>query len=477
MKYKCRFKCRLLFTLAILHLAFLINGQITFQKVYPTTYDKDSREVLPTPDGGYIIAGMTNNADITDCDLYVMKTDYAGEFVWGKIYGGAKPDYAYGIIETGDGNYFVIGYSQSFGGGDMDAYLLKIDPLGNVIWEKTYIGFGYDEGREIIKTQDGNFVIVGSTNSNLSSQDAFLMKIDLTGAVIWIKYYGGNAVEFGNSVQECPDGGLILTGQTFSYGQGGDAFLVRTNANGDTLWTKHFGGALADEGVSVIANNDNTFALAIRDSCNGKDVDIRIIKTDGTGAITWSKLYSGAQKDTPKKLRATNDGGYIVGAISRSFGWINPDIWILKLNSSGDTTWSRHFGSSDHEHCHDIKQSSDGGYLVAGHSRSFSPSRKIMFLKLNSDGLVSIEEQTHAYLNFNIYPNPCSDGMITINVEKNILCKIKIFNALGQVVFLETELLKPDEPKIIELKNKQPGLYFISMESENNKTMGKIILQ
>src|ERR1043166_6011289 len=115
----------------------LLSAQGGFIQLYSTTYDKTSREVLPTSDGGYIIAGATNNNRLNDCDVYVMKTDAGGNILWDKSFGGNSPDYAYSMIQSEDGNYIITGFTQSFSGGDYDVYLLKIDPSGNKIYEKT----------------------------------------------------------------------------------------------------------------------------------------------------------------------------------------------------------------------------------------------------------------------------------------------------------------------------------------------------
>jgi hypothetical protein len=458
-------------------ISFSYQAQTTFQKVYPTSYDKTARDIMPTPDGGYLMVGYTNNNNMNDCDMYVMKADAQGNLLWDREFGGSRPDYAYNIIETGDGNYFVIGYSASFGSGDLDVYLVKMDPSGNKIWEKTYIGFGNEEGREIVPAGDGNFVIVGSTNSNLSSQDVFLMKIDPTGSVMWIKYYGGSGSETGDSVKRCPDGGFIVGGETYSYGQGGDAFLIRTNSNGDTLWTKHFGGAQSEEIVSVISNNDGSYTYAVRDSSNGRDVDVRIMKSDASGNVVWNKLYSGPDKDTPHRINPVNDGGYIVGAISRSFGWINPDMWVLRLNSGGDTLWSKHFGDTEHEHCYSAKQSADGGFLACGHSRSYGPSQKVMFVKMSDAGTVSIEEQLANTQRFGIYPNPTIDGKLYLKGGPDNY-NIKVYTASGQLLMEKTtDAMKPEESGIVDLKGNVPGIYLIRLEANGMVSNSKVILR
>ena len=151
-------------SLAVLLLSFVIKGQTYFQKVYQSSpHDQEAQDVLPTSDGGYILAGYTTNTTFNDCDVYIMKADANGNLLWTKTYGVNKPDFPYHMLATNDGNYFLVGYSQSYGGGDYDILLMKIDPSGNMLWTKTYGGFGNDMGRDIIATNDGNYLIVGSS--------------------------------------------------------------------------------------------------------------------------------------------------------------------------------------------------------------------------------------------------------------------------------------------------------------------------
>ncbi|MGZ3898870.1 MAG: T9SS type A sorting domain-containing protein [Bacteroidia bacterium] len=454
-------------------LPIFIIGQVTFQKVYPTTYDKTARDILPTSDGGYILTGYVNTSSLTDCNLYVMKTDNMGNLLWEKSFGGNKPEYSYNILSTSDGNYFIIGYSFSFNAGDMDVYLIKIDPSGNLLWQKTFGGSGNEEGHEIIQTGDGNYAIVGTTNSNTTSQDIFLMKIDLAGTQSWIKYYGGSGKEYGNSIKLCSDGGYIITGQTFSSGPKGLAYLIRTDSNGDTLWTKRYGASLDNEGVAIVANSDGSFTYVERDSSSTSDVDIRVIKTDASGNKLWDKLYGSTLKDTPKSICNTSDGGYLVGGMSRSFGWVNPDMWLLKVNAGGDTLWSRHFGGSDHEHCYKAKEW-DNGYIAAGHSLSYGPGQKVMFVKMNSSGVVGLNEYVASNNEFNVYPNPSPDGLINIEVENNLPVKLRLIDALGRVIYAGKTCIETSH--VIDIGVQQQGIYLLTVESQQGITTRKIVI-
>ncbi|MBI2722522.1 MAG: T9SS type A sorting domain-containing protein [Bacteroidetes bacterium] len=468
--------------LALILSLILISGNICsqtyFEKVYSNPpYDQEGQDVLPTADGGYLIAGYTNTSILNDADVLVIKSDAAGNEIWRKTYGGTKPDFPYHMLATTDGNYFLVGYSQSYGGGDYDILLMKIDPAGTVLWTQTYGGWGNDIGRDVITTSDGNYVIVGSSNSpGLADQNANLIKIDPSGNVLWSKFYGGTANDYGNSVRQTSDGGYIMLGKTFSYGVGnGDAYLVKLNSNGDTTWTKTFGGPQNDEGEYITIAPDGGYAFLVRDSSSaGKDIDVRFIKTDASGNVVWNKVYGGNKKDTPKMVQTTSDGGYIIGAISRSFGWMNPDMWILKCNSLGDTTWARHYGGTQNEHCYVVREMTDGSYIAIGKTGSYGPNLSAYFLKLNSQGTltVGLEEQNKNPLTISVYPNP-STGIFNIDLTEIGPANIHINDLLGKEIY--TKSINKTGLESIQL-NSKPGIYFMTLKTGKGEVTKKLIV-
>lgn len=461
-----------------------VQGQTTFQKVYSGFYDMDGLDVIPAIDGGYIITGMINNDIIDDIDIHIIKTNSTGDKVWEKSYGGDKPEYSFGILKaTDDSGYYIIGYSRSFGGGDSDTWLLKIEVDGDTAWTRTYGSWGNDFGKEIIPTSDGNYMMVGYSNGlGGSNYDAYLIKIEPDGDVIWEKKYGGGNIELGNSVKQTPDGGYIMFGQTFSYGTNGDAYLVKTNSTGDQTWYKTYGGSQNDEGIFVLANSDGSYTFCVRDSSTvGTDVDVQIIKTDAAGTIIWDKNYGGNKKDTDKMIQPTNDGGYIVAAISRSFSFSQlPDMWILKLDSNGDTLWSRSYGGQDNEHCYSVRQTTDGGYIAVGKTESFSTENGVMFLKLNPFGNLGPVSVNEHFSNNDIvvYPNPTNDGIVTIYLgEKTLPASLKVSDVLGQLIYSEPFSYSGNKNRIVDLSDQGPGVYFISILSGNQFSIKKIIVK
>lgn len=453
-------------------------AQTFFQKVYTTSpYDEEGLDVMPMADGGYLIAGYTTNTLINDIDLQMTKTDAAGNMVWRNTYGGARPDFPYRMLLNSDGTYFVIGYSQSYSAGDYDVFLIKLDGGGAFLWQKTYGGWGNDQGYEIIATNDGNYMIVGNSNSAaMADQDVYLVKIDPAGNKIWDKYLGGPANDFGNSIKQTPDGGFIVMGMTFGAGANGDAYMLKTDAGGNFSWSKNFGGGLYDEGVFITVNGDGTMVFAIRDSSNvGNDIDVRVIKTDAGGNVLWNKSYGGSKKDTPKMVQATMDGGYVVAAITRSFNLVNPDMWIVKLDANGDTTWTRKYGGFQNEHCYVVREMWDGSLIATGKTSSFSPNFDAIFVKMNSMGTLTLGvEAPLVRSDFRLFPNPTA-GSLHLDLSGTKPLALSVTDMSGKEVYVKKKI--ETEELTIDLEGKSPGLYFVTVRSASTSITKKIVLQ
>lgn len=459
-----------------------VMAQGPFEKTYSTNHDRSLRDVLKTADGGYILCGWSNTSDPTECDVLVMRTDINGNHLpgWPKTYGKsgiAKVDFAYSMVETSDGNFFILGYCNSYGGGDIDIYLLKIAPDGTEIFTKTFGGYGFDEGREIIKTMDNNYIIVG-TSTSAGNQQAFLMKIDNAGNPIWspnMILFGGPAKEFGNAVAEASDGSLILTGQSMGSDARGDTYIVKTTASGAVDWEKVYGESLADEGTGIVVNADGSSVICIRDSTSASDVNVRVRKFDNQGntVVGYNWSFGGARKDTPKCLTLAKDGNYYLGAISRSWNWRgnsapdSPDMWLLKINSAtGDTIWSRNFGQADHDHLERIRVDPlQDAILLCGHSVGQPYVKRAYFLKINKEGRVGALDLNlfDSGQSLTLGPNPFSSHLkLTGWSEQDV--QLLIRDLSGREI-LQTLLKKGEGDLIFSTERLSPGIYLINLQS------------
>jgi hypothetical protein len=256
-----------------------------------------------------------------------------------KTYGGTDGYWASSVQQTSDGGYIVAGYTDSFGAGDDDIFLIKTDANGNIIWAKTYGGIDNDRAFSVQQTSDGGYIVAGWTYSfGAGSRDFFLIKTDANGNIIWAKTYGGTSWDEATSVQQTSDGGYIVAGDTRSFSAGDDdIFLIKTDANGNIIWAKTYGGASYDEASSVQQTSDGGYIVAgVTRSFSAGWHDVLLIKTDANGNVQWAKTYGGTSVDVAYSVQQTSDGGYIVAGYTSSFGAGSSDIFLIKTDANGN---------------------------------------------------------------------------------------------------------------------------------------------
>ena len=325
--------------IGFLFLAAPAEAVITFERTYGGTSEDGGFSVQETQDGGYIIAGMTYSFGAGSADVYLIKTDSAGDTVWTKTYGGTGWNEGHAVQETQDGGYIIAGFTEPFGSSLKDVYLIKTDSVGDTVWTKTYGGTDSDYGNSVQATQDGGYIIAGTTwSSGAGSSDVWLIKTDAVGDTVWTKTYGDTNSEYGYSVQETQDGGYIIAGTTYSFGVGsGDVYLIKTDAVGDTVWTKTYGWTGWDEGHAVQATQDEGYIIAGFTESFGYWRYVYLIKTDSAGDTVWTKTYGGEDWDIGYSVQETQDGGYIIAGWTGSFGAGWYDVYLIKTDSLGNT--------------------------------------------------------------------------------------------------------------------------------------------
>jgi hypothetical protein len=256
--------------------------------------------------------------------------------------------------------------------------------LSQITFERTYGGVGHDFGTSVQQTSDGGYIIGSTTNSfsgGFKSQDIYLIKTDSLGDTLWTRTYGGTYSDYCFSVQQTQDGGYVLTGWINSYDTGGgDVFLLKTDSLGNTHWLRSFGGALEDVGYSVDQTSDGGFIIAgWTFSFGAGGSDVYLIKTDSLGNTLWTKIFGGILSDAGRSVQETSDGGFIIGGQTRSFG-VGGDVYLIKTDSSGDTLWTRTYGGIYYDVGYSVQETSDGGYIITGYTNSFNPGSWDVYL-------------------------------------------------------------------------------------------------
>ena len=306
--------------------------------------------------------------------------------------GGASYEYSGAVVETADGGLVSLGYTTSFGAGGWDLWLIKVDSDGNELWNRTFGGPGgrnREEGHQVIEASDGGLVLIGHTDQyGAGSRDAWLIKTDSQGNELWNRTFGGEAPDAGYSVQETPDGGLIVGGYTSSFGAGQlDSWLIKTDSDGNELWNKTFGGAGNDYCFSVQQTMDGGFACAGYTSPTPDQRDVWLFKADSEGNELWSQTFGGSGFDVCYELVETADAGLVLFGDTESRGAGGPDCWLIKTDSQGNELWNRTYGGEAYDSGSSVQETRDGGLVLLGQTNSYGAGGNDLWLiRTDSEG-------------------------------------------------------------------------------------------
>jgi hypothetical protein len=379
----------------ILLFVFLVSsvfsfGQTIFQKTYGGT-DWDQGECIQrTIDGGYIISGGTFSYGAGNYDVYLVKTNAVGDTLWTKTIGGSSDEYGWYVSTIAEEGYIVTGYTLSVGAGTADVLLIRTDAAGNPVWQKTYGGLSADVGICVKPTTDGGFIVSAHSFSFTSSNyDAYLLKTDANGTLLWSRSYGAFFNDIARSVHQTPDNGFIMVGTTFNtIADSNDVYVIRTDSVGDTLWTKAIGGSGIDDGEEIKPTADGGFIIAGETRSFGAgNFDACLIKIDANGNSEWSKTYGGVGVDFGFCVQQTTDGGFILGGYTNSFGAGSTDAYLNRTDSLGNLLWSKTIGGVDWEQVSAIDLAPGGGFTMTGLTESFGSGQYDMYLiKTDSSG-------------------------------------------------------------------------------------------
>ena len=322
--------------------------------------------VQQTSDGGYIMASGLNIP-------WLIKTDSNGNQLWRKWYGGPGRDVATSVQQTSDNGYILTGCTYSYivdlGVGSDDFLLVKTDPDGIEQWNKTFGGKLDDRAYSVKQTTDAGYVLAGIKICEAGNYDAWLIKTDGSGNEQWNKIFGGISHDIIYSVQQTLDDGYILAGSTSSYGvdkYDSDAWLIKTDENGNEQWNKTFGKTLFEEIKSVQQTIDGGYILTgYINTGMGYDLDAWLIKTDENGNEQWNKTFGENSFKEAYSVQQTMDGGYILAGktFEDGFGFC---AWLIKTDTTGNEQWNKTFKGNGSGYARSVQQTKDGGYILAG---------------------------------------------------------------------------------------------------------------
>ncbi|MGL5892915.1 MAG: T9SS type A sorting domain-containing protein, partial [Bacteroidia bacterium] len=307
------------------------------------------------------------------------------------------------------GGFIVCGETFSTDASG-NAFVLLTDALGNTNWYREFGTAGYDIAYSAVPLQGGGFIVTGlSSGTAQFDYNAFLLRIDAAGDSLWCKTYSASGIELGVQVIATSDGGFLFSGKMLSYGSGSsDCWLVKTDASGDTLWTSVIGGNGWDEGMAVMENAGGYIVCGGSSSQGGAgNYDFMLLQTDASGQPTWAKVYGGTNPDASYRLLQTNSGGYIFSGFTESFsarGTDSANVFVICTDAFGDTLWTSVYGDSLKEECFGMMPSASGGYALAGYTGSYGDSLQMFLFQTDANGRMGCyEKRAHPQVNIPVF--------------------------------------------------------------------------
>lgn len=510
-----------LLLLVFTQIVFSQAPTIQWQKCIGGSNTDNIKSVFQTADGGYVVSGSSRSTDGNAVgnhggdDELVVKLSSAGDVQWNKVFGGTSYEVGRKLIQSTDGGYIFAGYSMSNNGdvsgnhGNSDVWVVKLNSSGDIVWQKSFGGTGQDDGFDIVETSDG-YVIAGYTTSfngnvtgNHGATDAWVLKVDYTGNLVWQKTFGGTGYDCATGIQKTSDGGFVFAGTTGSNDgnvtgnhstSSYDYWVVKISSLGVLQWQKCLGGTNNDEAKYIQQTNDGGYIVSGYTTSNDGDVtefngfkDYWIAKINATGTILWRRTLGGTQEEIAYKVKQTSDGGFVItGYTGSSDGNIffnhattipTLDIWVVKLDANGNEIWQNSLGNNGYQDSQDIQQTADGGYIIAGNTGGGGPIGDVTgfiggnldfwVVKLSSDNLKNTAFDSASV---EVYPNPTDDFIIVKNLASDIK-SASIFDSQGRKMNLISIQNK------IDLSHLSSGIYILEIQTNQNNLIKRKIIK
>ena len=383
----------------------IVEPYFVWNQTYGGTNLDRALTVVQTDDNGFLIGGVTMSFGAGMRDMWLVKTDPNGQIQWNRTFGGSLDDLLLSIVKNSDGNYTLFGNTDSFGSGDRDIWMIKIDPNGVPIFNKTFGGPTFDVYRSAIQTSDGGFAITGGTTTyGAGQEDAWLIKTNSTGDIEWNTTYGGiGSWNRGMTVVQNNDSGLVIIGPTIDHDSTAEIGIIKTNISGDYEWNVSLGTIPGDWFNTMIQTPDGGYALAgTNDSLNLGD--IVLLKIDENGTKQWYNNYGGKFSDSSNwygSLAQASDGSYlIVGNLDTLINY--SDSILIKTDNSGTMIWNITYSGYNIEDSRAVIISNDNSYIVTGYTDSFGAGGSDFFLYKISEKLVTLPSSSTSSISTSI---------------------------------------------------------------------------
>jgi hypothetical protein len=366
-------------------------------RTYGGAYNDGFRSVIATSDGGYLAVGYTYSYGGDDANMFAVKIDAYGNAAWQTTYGGAGRDYAFAACEVA-GDFVIVGYTTSLGAGKEDVYVVRIDADGDTVWTRTYGGSAPDEARAVCAAGDGDVVVAGRTESfGAGNGDVYVLRVDAAGDTVWTHTYGGAECDWGQSVCETYDGYYAVGGTTASNTANRDIVVLKIDPDGVAAWQKYFGltGSVSpDWGMAVCASPDSGVTLAGYQAAEGVDPgDAVILGVSKAGTQVYYRKYGSAYYQYGCGICPTHDGGFVICGCNKNPDTQKNDLLLLKRMAGSGWQWTKIVGGALSDWGSSVIQTQAGCFLVAGHTASFGSGGLDGWLVKLCDATASVDDR------------------------------------------------------------------------------------
>jgi hypothetical protein len=439
-----------------------------YQKSFGTVNTELSRSIKLGADSAIYMVGYTNNTINTDFNIAISKLNYAGNVLWTKQLGDANYNAALYINTTNDGNFIICGENEP-SANNKDAFVLKIDTAGNVIWQNDIALPNNQSLKYCEQTSSGAIIACGATNDSAGYNDSWVVKLTSNGTLIWAKSYGTTANEYGQQIKETPNGNYVLMGDVRNVNTNNsyDFELFKLDTAGTIIWDKTYGDDLQNGSQGVLITSANNYLTYGESEVTlNSPFNFWIDLVNPQGDTLWHKLIGGAYADAVFSATEVSDGFVFTGYSSSYNNGAATDIVVFKTDTLGNMLWHNTYGTAGIDIGYEIIKGLNNDFFVTGKYNAQADDNYLLHVN-NNGTLLTASNSITKNNGAKPFPNP-STGVFYFNDD---VLSVSVYNTLGQLVHTQNNI----RSTAVNLSKLNNGIYTIKIMNTNNVVINYLI--